>query len=85
MNDPNMFRHLEAIFEKGKKGPIKKKKDKVEKAKEVTPQPETIVKPSSPKAEPTPVETNEDQDENEDGSDDVSKREKYIVDMSERP
>ena len=23
-----MFRHLEAIFEKGKKGPIKKKKDK---------------------------------------------------------
>jgi hypothetical protein len=60
MNDPNMFRHLEAIFEKGKKGPIKKKKEKVEKPVEVADKPETPVKPPSPKAEATPVETNED-------------------------
>jgi hypothetical protein len=38
MNDPSMFRHLEALFEKGKKGPVKKKKNNEDKkAKEVTP------------------------------------------------
>jgi hypothetical protein len=85
MNDPSMFRHLEAIFEKGKKGPPKKKKEPEKKIKKVeSPKQEIVEKPPTPIVEPEPVQIS-DEKEGSGSASPVPSREKYIVDMSERP
>ena len=50
MNDPSMLKHLDAIFEKGKRGPPKKKKEneKEKKKREEPPKQEIPVKPPTP-------------------------------------
>ena len=50
MNDPSMLKHLDAIFEKGKRGPPKKKKEneKEKQKREEPPKQEIPVKPPTP-------------------------------------
>jgi hypothetical protein len=63
MNDPNMLKHLDDMFAKGKAGPPKKEKKK-KTPKEPTPE---LVKPPSPKSDPKP-ETPQEPDKSEDKS-----------------
>ena len=78
MNDPEMLKHLDALFQRGKQGPPKK-----EKKKKTPPEPKVEeVKPPTPKHDPTADEVEEDKSEDKSES---QSRQKYVVDMSERP
>lgn len=79
MNDPDMLKHLDALFQRGKQGPPKK-----EKKKKTPPEPKVEeVKPPTPKHDPT-ADDQVEEDKSEDKSESQS-RQKYVVDMSERP